>query len=141
MKKTIRRMVFETNSSSTHSFTLTHEENHNPLIKDEDGNVVVTLRQFGWNYECDEAPNDPNVKLSYLVQLCLYENEGEGVNSKGFKDIEKAIESKIVIDDTEDWHYIDHQSQCNVKTFLEGVSIKEFILNSNYELDIDNDNH
>lgn len=141
MKKTIRRMVFETNSSSTHSFTLTHEENHNPLIKDEDGNVVVKLRQFGWYYDCDESPNDPNVKLSYLVQLCLYENESEGVNSKGFKEIEKAIEYKIVIEDTEDWHYIDHQSHCCVSDFLEGISIRDFVLNSKYELDIDNDNH
>lgn len=64
MKK-IRKSVFETNSSSTHSITLCDTEFllDNSIIPDEDGNIVINGGDFGWEHE---IYNDAWTKLNYI---------------------------------------------------------------------------
>jgi len=69
MKRQIRRNVFETNSSSMHSLTVTPNGNMDNLIVDEYENKVITeFGEFGWGYDsyCDAA-----TKLSYLMTMII----------------------------------------------------------------------
>ncbi len=69
MKHQIRRGVFETNSSSTHSLTWSRKSQmaHSSCLKpNDDGYVEVTFGEFGWAW--DEY-NDPIDKLSYIVTM------------------------------------------------------------------------
>lgn len=164
MKRQIRRSVFETNSSSMHSLSITSgviEPNH-MSVNDED-KIEVELGEFGWGYDCY---TDQLNKLSYLMTMCTgtcgATTEEGFYESESFKKIEDAIReycgcSGIEIVNanfhTDEWSggkyldydgYIDHQSMYNsVDDFLAdyNTDIIEFVFNPNVKLIIDNDNH
>ena len=166
--KTIRNNVFETNSSSSHSLCIKANNKLNSsylTVDDIDNYVHVEFGKFGWGYE---ETNDQYDKLSYLVTM-LIETESNGCKSiqdlyktKGFNSINEVIKEYykcdgIIIDSIvrpSSWDenylnhdgYIDHQSCENYSTiqdFLDdwGVTIEQFIFNSDIILIIDNDNH
>ena len=79
MKIAIRRGVFETNSSSTHSVSIIGRDNDthtielsdvpetDDLVVDERYNKVLShFGEFGWG---PEVYNSPAVKLSYLLTM------------------------------------------------------------------------
>lgn len=166
--KTIRQNVFETNSSSSHSLCIGTNNELSPSylsIDNVDNCIHVEFGEFGWGYETTIDQYD---KLSYLVTM-LVETEGSLCksmfdlrNTEGFQVIEKAIKEYcncdgIIIDSkigpaswnenyTEHDGYIDHQS-CedyrSVQNFLNdyGITVEQFVFNSNINLIIDNDNH
>lgn len=114
MKRVIRRGVFETNSSSTHSvsivgkndYTHTIDVNDLPtprdLVVDRRYNKVIThFGEFGWG---PLVYNDPAVKLSYLITM-VAETEAKHIEAKeqyfeteGFKLINDTIASKLNCD-------------------------------------------
>jgi hypothetical protein len=68
--KQIRHGTFETNSSSTHSLVLT-----NSLLNIK-RNIVfenIGFGEYGWGYEELKSPED---KISYLITLIQYEDDG-----------------------------------------------------------------
>lgn len=166
--KTIRNNVFETNSSSSHSLCIGVNNELSPsylLIDDVDNCIHIEFGEFGWGYETITNQYD---KLSYLVTM-LVETEGNSCksmidlrNTEGFQSIEKVIKEYcecdgLIIDSDvhpATWNenyldhdgYIDHQSCEDYHTlqdFLDnlGITVEQFIFNSDIKLIIDNDNH
>lgn len=140
MKKQIRNGVFETNSSSTHSVSISNE-NSNYCSEDclesyidWDNKVHVEFGEFGWEIRHYYSPYN---KLQYIVTM-LVETEGRYISTvdklfetDGFKIINDAVADYCNCDgiwiDTEmkmdsyEWGgkietyishdgYIDHQS-------------------------------
>ena len=98
--KTIRRNVFETNSSSTHSVSVSNKNSdycgNNCLDSfiDYDNRVHVRFGEFGWEIDSYRTPYE---KLQYIVTM-LAETEGRSVlttsdffETKGFKLINEAV--------------------------------------------------
>ena len=114
MKIAIRRGVFETNSSSTHSVSIigrdkdTHaiEPSDVPetddLVVDERYNKVLShFGEFGWG---PEVYNSPAVKLSYLLTM-VAETDARNIkypneyfNTEGFKMINDVIANRCNCD-------------------------------------------
>ena len=138
--KQIRNGVFETNSSSTHSVSISNKKSSyydrsclNEYIE-YDNKIHVTFGEFGWEIEHYYTPYN---KLKYIVTM-LAETEGRNISTvdelfetDGFKMINDAvadychcdgiwIDSNMKVDSYE-WNgkthfyldidgYIDHQS-------------------------------
>ena len=65
----IRQGIFETNSSSSHSFSMGPEGRFGAkLVMDENG--AINVSGDSWYNLVEEKSNDPEVKLSYLLS-CL----------------------------------------------------------------------
>lgn len=157
----IRKNVFESNSSSSHSLTVNKRGCTGTLDVDKFTNKVIThFGEFGWGY--DEY-NDPENKLSYLVTM-LVETHSDCLTMEELCETDDFIAINevvayycdcdgIFIDEeitecswgnyNEHEGYIDHQSVENITDLLEyyGCTIEEFIFDEGIELIIDNDNH
>ena len=146
--KVIRRGVFETNSSSSHSITIMGKDNLQPPclhVNPEDNRVHVKLGDFGWGPDTLITQEE---KLSYLCTMMLeteFRNRRDWSNpdiileAEGFQLLNTEIASLCNCDgiSTEGWlepiswskfndmgvsGYIDHQSQedyRSLKHFLE----------------------
>lgn len=164
----IRRNVFETNSSSTHSVSIIRgnkPESQGLVIDKETKKVKVSFGEFGWDRN---EYTDPLTKLSYLLTMTAETeaihnpNVTDFFKTEGFQAINNLIcekldcegiyiTSTIEIDPTSNYYhmcidgYIDHQS-CesyhSLKDFLNDYSldIEEFIFNPEVVLITDNDN-
>lgn len=112
--KQIRRNVFETNSSSTHSICITK----NDLLNDKRSFVDFTFGEFGW--ECDTLTTIRE-KASYLYTgiYCVCSNDEERLNYciDNIKEIlqEAGIECEFENDSKSFWEhgYVDHGSELN----------------------------
>lgn len=84
--KSIRKKVFETNSSSVHSITVLKENVGKPIT---DEKIFVALGEFGWELDCYTEPSDI---LSYLyTAICC--NYGQDYK-KYIKIIENVLSKK-----------------------------------------------
>lgn len=96
-KRQIRRSVFETNSSSVHSITITKDTIDANVMGFNDGDLIeVDAGEFGWGVE---RHRDQYTKLSYLVMMAL-ETEGsecetveQFYETEGFQKINSEIAS------------------------------------------------
>lgn len=163
--KSIRRSVFETNSSSTHSVSICDGDLIKPNI-DNLGELNVSFGEYGWEYESYSYWES---KVSYLLTMIL-ETEANDIDIKsnswieefkeldGYKLLDKAIYDFLGIHiSLENYKtfdsryrsnlgYIDHQScedYISMSDFLNwnNVDITDFIFNENIEVITDNDNH
>lgn len=140
MKVQVRQNVFETNSSSTHSFTLS--ENSETLTgkiypnMGDDGLLVLGNGEYGWGY--DEY-NDSYTKADYL-SLCTYGNSDKmDILKSVLSEVSGIPIDKIILENN---GYIDHQSHGNLSELFNSESLlKNFIFNIQSQLIIDNDNH
>ena len=155
----VRKNVFETNSSSTHSLVISKKDRDYDycLPIEDDGTLVVTFGEFGWGPEVLAQPIE---KLTYLVtdRCNLYglseEDPHEGEELQEFIKSDEAIQEIIEVvksccPDVQDirfelcdsWNpfgYVDHQSQ---GTSCESdLSIEEIIFSNKVIILIDNDN-
>lgn len=143
MKTLIRANVFETNSSSTHSVSVSDGSGlMDNIIPNENGEIVVIPREFGWGYE---EYNDPETKLAYLLQ---YFTEKGSPLLEVTEDVvkEHTGASKVVLGESDSkwWPngYIDHQSMdCLDGEIVTRNDIRNFVFDSHSVLVIDNDNH
>lgn len=160
--KQIRRSVFETNSSSTHSVTITHKGlAQNNMRVYSDGYIHTEIGEFGWEIVNYREQDD---RLCYLVTMLAEKNgmarwwhDDDPLNTKverlmktpDFKRLSKEIGKyagcKGVIIDPSDG-YIDHQSQDSYNTFQDflddyDTDIVEFVFGKGNIVRTDNDNH
>ncbi len=129
MKKLIRHNVFETNSSSCHSISISRDASLlETLYPNEDGIVVISGGQFGRSFE---RYNDASTKASYAATSTLY-----GLDEKVLKDVikEQTGAIAVILMSSEDynspsWSYIDHESVGVCPRDKE--ELKNFIFNPN----------
>jgi hypothetical protein len=150
MTKTIRQNVFETNSSSSHSCTISdNPTSYVTIVPDDEGKIYLEGGEFGWGY--DEY-SDALTKANYCAVAATY-----GI----FKDkkdmlislLQEQTGAKLIVFafETESYSsannsYIDHQSiedtACAAGDIFETKeTLKNFIFNRQSRLVIDNDNH
>lgn len=161
MKKIIRRNTFETNSSSTHSFTISHNCTINDLYVDKiDDCVHTSLGEFGWeikDYFSSSAKLDYILLVATNYEDCyLYswdeeqaQNLAKFQESSLFKEIEAVVKEYMDCDgivlEKYSQGYIDHQS-LEYDTFEDWLyntgasSIEDFIF-GDIVLHTDNDNY
>ena len=136
--KSIRIGVFETNSSSSHSLTVSNGEIQKSTLSDQDGVIVGLLGDFGWEIEHYESQSS---KLSYLLTQIQYD---ENLTSLAKAAIKEHTGFALVVAGE---GYVDHQSSDTLNELLYGSDeeIKQnminFVFNSGYSFDTDNDNH
>lgn len=157
MKK-IRRGVFESNSSSTHSFS--YAATINDLEVDDDNCVHTDLGKFGWEIRTYDWAS---VKLAYILLAAAsltghdfwWNDDRFTEELESFKETEQyqAIEDAVklhmdcdgIVINEGSSGYIDHQS-IEYGSFDEWLwntgadSIEDFIF-GNIALHTDNDNH
>lgn len=142
MKKLIRELVFETNSSSCHSISLSNKTGQSFLLDtlypDENGIITINGGQFGWEVA---QYNDAYTKASYAATSTLYWLDSEvliGVIKK------QTAAKEVILNISEDYgsefySYIDHESTSTCPKNAE--DLRDFIFNKNSWLYTDNDNH
>ena len=149
--KTIRHQMFETNSSSSHSVSITETQNLLGTIDlDDNGDINFNderfIKEFGWDIE---EYTDAPTKAAYLVVALNNRSDDRLINM--FVNVLKyqTGANNVIIheqmrppDQTySDWH-IDHQSYDVADEVLtDEESIRHFIFNADNILKIDNDNH
>lgn len=150
--KKIRNAVFETNSSSTHSISVSEvnsdELMDNTMAMDGEDNVVVESGEFGWE---QEVYNDSVTKASYMLTYVKnYCGDREEEFESMLRDVikEQTGCNDVIFNDTGEryykWGYIDHQSSSNNQyhfVFESKETLRQFIFNRESILETDNDNH
>ena len=163
--KQVRRSVFETNSSSTHSITITHGRISNNSIRvGSDGYIHTELDDFGWEV-CDYRSQAE--RLSYLVTmlavksdvtLWIYDANENRTDKDIVEDIMETREFEklsdeigrharcrgVIIDPS--GGYIDHQSHEDYRDFQDfldyyNTNVVEFVFGRGNVVHTDNDNH
>lgn len=149
--KTIRKGIFETNSSSVHSLSIV--TNNDKEISQAEILIVVP-NEYGRGYEILRSPEE---KTSYLMSLIAsysgfswYEEE-EGIQFTeeeffSLPDAQKVVEaikkhgSRILYKrGYASFGRVDHQSVVSLEEFLGGVDLEDFIFNYKYTITIDSD--
>jgi hypothetical protein len=135
MKKLIRKGVFETNSSSSHSISVATEDKQfvlDTLYPDQNGVVTINGDEYGWEWF---KHNDAETKASYAAQS--FANDDNQLDVLKEVIMEQTGAEDVVFKGLEDGH-IDHDSYGIVpKTKHE---LTNFIFNKNSWLFGGNDN-
>lgn len=137
--KNIRRAVFETNSSSTHSISISNSSEGilETLGVDANGHIVLGTGEYGWEWESFNSASDKADYCAIMVKSLLLEEEEKMLTEV----IKEHTGAKEVIFDV--CGYIDHQSleRDTLKdAFKSKESLKNFIFNKNSYLFTGNDN-
>lgn len=149
--KQIRSSVFETNSSSSHSISISSTGAiDTTLIPNDDGILLIgpgaNETGFGWEIA---SYYDAETKAVYAYLQALYSKSQEYMNMlyKVILDQTGADEVIFTLSDSfndDDYGYIDHQSaiyETPFEPFDSEEDLKNFIFNKSSELRTDNDNH
>ena len=154
----IRKNVFETNSSSTHSLVIsTKERSYDYSLPVEDGVLTIPFGEFGWGPDILSTPIE---KLSYLItdRIDLYDipediKDDEGavqaliMESEPICEIVDAIKcccakvEEVRFEIGDSWNpfgYVDHES-CGT-SHEDSLSIEEIAFSNKVIIMIDNDN-
>lgn len=156
--RTIRQNVFETNSSSSHSVTIS-SEGRNSNLKNlkrwlNDDKLVIQRGEFGWDIA---EHTDFATKLSYAYTLAarnewfwsgrpkLSETLDPEEGDDQFKMLEEVLRDhfgdiEIVYENNEG--YVDHQSHDMASEIFESKeTLADFLFSPFSVLNTDNDNH
>ncbi len=147
MKK-IRKAVFETNSSSSHSLHIDSKTKlYETIYPDDDGVITLEGGQYGWEWE---KTNNTIEKANYMATYAL----GSETQTDMLKELllEHTGAKEVLITcsddcdyDSDNYSYIDHQSaRCEGgeggNAFNSKEDLKNFIFNTNSWLFMGNDN-
>jgi len=135
MKKLIRKGVFETNSSSSHSIAIASEDKQfvlDTIYPNQDGVITVSGDEFGWEWF---KHNDAITKASYAAQQFMNNEHMLDV----LKDVimEQTGATDVVFEGLDDG-YVDHDSYGIVSENRD--ELRNFIFNKNSWLFGGNDN-
>jgi hypothetical protein len=135
MKKLIRKGVFETNSSSSHSIALATEDKEfvlDTIYPNQDGIIIINGDEYGWEWF---KHNDSETKASYAAQS--FANDSNQLDELREVIMEQTGATEVIFNGLNDG-YIDHESYGIVPT---GKSeLRNFIFNKNSWLFGGNDN-
>lgn len=154
----IRREVFETNSSSSHSIAIKGKDNNMiEVLKNRYSGkqICIVLGEYDWGYDKLKTFEE---RLSYIVTMIvscsglsyLDSTKAEDIYElEGFKEVEKILKEKIgcnfvVIEENNISDcYVDHLSCYSLHEFLDkfGLTLEDYLFNDKYCVIIDNDNH
>jgi hypothetical protein len=135
MKKLIRKGVFETNSSSSHSISVATEDKQfvlDILYPDQNGVVTINGDEYGWEWF---KHNDAETKASYAAQS--FANDDNQLDMLKELIMEQTGADDVVFVGLQDG-YIDHDSYGIVPSTKH--ELKNFIFNKNSWLFGGNDN-
>ena len=129
----IRQGIFETNSSSSHSFSMGPEGRFGAkLVMDKNG--VINVSSDSWYDLTEEKSNDPEVKLSYLLSFAWsisYDGEDMWERYRDFiyqvvMDFTGATKINFTPEEL-----VDHQSTdiIDPRDLMNPEFIKEFVFN------------
>lgn len=133
-KTNIRIEVFETNSSSTHSFCIAKNTDclMDTIPLDTNNNITLTGGEFGWGWE---KYNDALTKANYCVQ--------DGFDRELLSEVIKeqtGAENIIFLEEDIKNGYIDHKSVGTTSKINNKEELRQFIFNPKSWLYIGNDN-
>jgi hypothetical protein len=148
MKTIIRRSVFETNSSSSHSVSIPHTyELLDTIEPDESGNIVLYGGEYGWGHE---EYNDAASKANYMAVWAKVYADSPEVRMSFLNDVLKMHTGAKEVTygfgnsyNSDNFAYIDHQSSDSdyfVELFGDAKKMLNFIFNRKSILVISNDN-
>jgi hypothetical protein len=142
--RTIRHSVFETNSSSSHSISISKETAvMQTLPVGADGVLRFSGGEFGWEFEhYSSAMSKAIYALTWAKQYGT--KEDVAMLRKVLK--EQTGAKKVLFESVSDeyypWGYIDHQSDDVCKeAFVDEETLRMFIFNPQSNFTTDNDNH
>jgi hypothetical protein len=133
----IRKSIFETNSSSSHSIVVSDGADYElPVINEDE--IIVGGGEYGWGYE----------KLVGWLSIAKYLATYALINGKE-KDvkllklvIEDFTDKKVIFNVNLKDDYIDHQSiDVAEEAFKDYAKLKQVIFGKGSYIIIDNDNH
>lgn len=136
MKQNIRRGVFETNSSSTHSISIASTEGLlDVLTPDEHGNIYINGDgEYGWEVE---SYNNVGSKADYA----LIDQQSNPDRLEMLKRVIEQQTGGTVILNYEPSGYIDHQSHGTTNEAFESEeTLKTFLFSKNSWICTSNDN-
>lgn len=146
--KQVRTSAFETNSSSSHSITLSDDTEINDfLYVSPDGVCTIFTGEYGWEIR---EYTDAGTKASYIATYV--KNYGTDESKKKYeemlfkvvKEVTGAKEVEIVgeKDDFYEFGHIDHESvYVPLDVLGNEETLKKFIFDKKSVLRTDNDNH
>jgi hypothetical protein len=135
MKQLIRKGVFETNSSSSHSIAIATEDKEfvlDTIYPDQNGIITIHGDEYGWEWF---KHNDSQTKASYAAQS--FANDDFQLDILKEVIIEQTGATDVVFEGLNDG-YIDHDSYGIVPTSKE--ELRNLIFNKNSWLFGGNDN-
>ena len=135
MKKLIRKSVFETNSSSSHSISLASEDKEfvlDTIYPNQDGIVTINGDEFGWEWF---KTNEALIKASYVAQSYAYNDH---ILDTLKEVIMEQTGAEDVIFNGLNNGYVDHDSSGVAPSNIEDM--RNFIFNKNSWLFGGNDN-
>ena len=137
--KNIRQNVFETNSSSTHSFSISSNTDgiYQTLDVDDDGSITFVGGDFGWEFR---KYNDAKTKCNYAATLYDQTKADPAIFENVVKEHTGA--KKIIYNfGTDDSYYgIDHQSVHGNDWMYDSFKMKNWLFSSESWLYLGNDN-
>lgn len=135
MKQLIRKGVFETNSSSSHSIAIATEDKEfvlDTIYPNQDGIIIINGDEYGWEWF---KHNDAETKASYAAQS--FANDDNQLDELREVIMEQTGATKVLFDGLSNG-YIDHDSYGIVPTSK--TELRNFIFNKNSWLFGGNDN-
>lgn len=150
--KSIRKSVFETNSSSTHSISIDATGVCEPNLSVENGICQIYGGEFGWEVEdYRDARTKASYCLTYIMTIIRDEARRDCLGIMLTKVVKEVTGARDVMfcecgkrhwDDKPNYGYIDHQSDyvC-AEAFESEEALKQFIFCPGSVLHTDNDNH
>ncbi len=165
--KVVRNNVFETNSSSCHSLSITSDNNLSDIpTPSQNGNIDIWSQTFGWEVD---SYNDFGTKASYIAIYCrdwsgnkseehfkIFEDcikevtqcknvtYGDGMLEYETKTYTNSNNEEVIYKDYGWDASIDHQSveSEDLHHLFENTDeLKRFLFSRNSILETDNDNH
>lgn len=136
----IRRGVWETNSSSSHSLSIASDALpfivDRTLLPDQYGSIILQGGEFGWEWK---KYNDARTKADYLAVACASDPDLKERLTNVIR--QQTGCTNVFFPSEGDCGYIDHQS-CDVphKAFETDEMLRSFIFNMNSWLFTGNDN-
>lgn len=135
MKQLIRKGVFETNSSSSHSIAIATEDKEfvlDTIYPDQNGTIIIRGDEYGWEWF---KHNDSETKSSYAAQS--FANDDDQLDVLKEVIMEQTGATKVEFIGLNDG-YIDHDSYGIIPKSKE--ELRNFIFNKNSWLFGGNDN-
>jgi len=143
----IRHGVFETNSSSCHSISISEDSGGllDVIYPNNDGIIELEGGEFGWQ---EEEFDDALTKANYcyidnfnnpdrLDRLVKVISDQTGVKKENI-----VLCATLEYSSTKNWSYVDHQSAgTSSEAFESDEKLRQFIFNPRSILKTDNDNH